>query len=90
MEAPVKASGEEEAQPIGLSQLAFAPSSNDAILDVGIQVQHTRYLLLEIDGLIMWQWYGQRRPLRDNLGMTYRAKCITSLGLPLRKFWSSV
>ena len=32
------ASGEEEAQPTGSSQLAFAPSSSNAMPGVGIQV----------------------------------------------------
>ena len=56
MGVPVKAFGEEKAQPVESSQLALAPSSNDAILGIGIQVQRTRYfLLLEIDVLFMWQ-----------------------------------
>ena len=41
MGAPVSASGEEEAQPIGSSQLASVPSSADAMLGVGIQVRRT-------------------------------------------------
>ena len=54
MGAPVSASREEEAQPAGSSQLAFAPSSTDAMPGVGIQVQRTQYfLLLEYDGLLM-------------------------------------
>ena len=57
--APVLASGEEVDQPAGSSQLASAPSSADAIASVGIQVRRTRYfLLLKIDGLLMWQWFG--------------------------------
>ena len=36
MGAPVLASGEEEAQPTGSSQLASAPSFADAMLGVGI------------------------------------------------------
>ena len=71
MGAPMKASGEEEVQLAGSSQLTSAPSSNDTISSVGIQVQRTCYfLLLEIDGLLMWQWYGQRGSLRDNIGLT--------------------
>ena len=38
MGAPVKASGKEEAQSAGLSQLALVPSSSDVIPDVEIQV----------------------------------------------------
>ena len=70
MGAPVLASGEEVAQPAGSSQLASVPSSADAMPGVGIQVRRTRYfLLLEIDGLLMWQWFGQSGPLRDNRGL---------------------
>ena len=71
MGALVMAFGKEEAQSAGSFQLASAPSSTDAMPGVGIQVWRTRYfLLLEIDGLLMWQWFGQRGPLRDNLGLT--------------------
>ena len=38
MEAPVKVFGEEEAQLVGSSQLALAPSSSNAMPGVGIQV----------------------------------------------------
>ena len=65
MGAPVTASGEEVAQPAGSSQLASVPSSADAMTGVGIQVQRTRYfLLLDIDGLLMWQWFGQSGPFK--------------------------
>ena len=58
MEALVTASGE-EAQLAGLSQLASVPSSTDAMPGVGIQVWRIQYfLLLKIDGLVMWQWFG--------------------------------
>ena len=91
MGAPVSTSGEEEAQPTGSSQLASAPSSADAMSGMGIQVRRTRYfLLLEIDGLLMWQWFGQSGPLRDNLELIVQREFITSLGLALRNFWSSV
>ena len=67
MGAPVMASREEEAQLAGSSQLASTPSSTDAMLGV----QRTRFfILLEIDGLFMWQWYGQKEPFRDNLRLT--------------------
>ena len=53
------ASGEVQAQSAGSSQIACAPSSSDAIPGIGIQVRRTRYfLLLEIDGFLMWQWFG--------------------------------
>ena len=71
MRAPMTASREEEAQPVGSSQLASAPSSTDAMPGVKILVQRTQYfLLLKIDRLLMWQWFGQRGPLRDSLGLT--------------------
>ena len=57
--APLMASGEVHSQPTGSSQIACAPSSSDAIPGIGIQVRRTRYfLLLEIDGFLMWQWFG--------------------------------
>ena len=67
---PVSASGEEEAQLARSSQLASAPSSADAMPGVGIQVRRTQYFhLLKIDGLLMWQFFGQVGPLRDSLGL---------------------
>ena len=69
--APLTASREVQAQPAGLSQIECAPSSSDAIPGIGIQVQRTRYfLLLKIDGFLMWQWFGQSGLLRDSLGLT--------------------
>ena len=69
--APLMASGEVQAEPAGSSQMACAPSSSDAIPGIGIQVRRTQYfLLLEIDGFLMWQWFGQSGPLRDSLGLT--------------------
>ena len=69
--APLTASEEVQAQSVGSSQIAYAPSSSDAIPGIGIQVRRTRYfLLLEIDGFLMWQWFGQSGPLRDSLGLT--------------------
>ena len=68
--APLTTSGEVQAQPVGSLQIACAPSSSDAILGIGIQVRRTRYFLLfEIDGFFMWQWFGQSGPLRDSLGL---------------------
>ena len=87
MGAPVLASGEEVAQPTGLSQLASAPSSTDAMPGVGIQVQRTRYfLLLEIDGLLMWQWFGQSGPLRDSRRLTVQREMHYFLRLGLKEF----
>ena len=75
MGAPVTASGEEQAQPTGSSRIASIFSFNDPMPGIGIQVRRTRYfLLLEIDGLLMWQFYGQIGPLRDSLGLTVQSK----------------
>ena len=69
--APLTASGEVQAQPTGSSQIACAPSSSDAILGIGIQVWRTRYLLLlEIDGFLMWQFFGHVGLSRDSLELT--------------------
>ena len=82
----MSASGEEEAQLAGSSQLAFAPSSADAMPSVGLQVRRTRYFLLEIDGLLMWQWFGQSGPLRDNLGLTVQREMHYFLRPGLKEF----
>ena len=75
MEAPLTASGEEQAQPASSSQIAYAPSSSDVMPGMGIQVRRTRYFLfLEIDGLLMWQFFGQVGPLRDSLRLTVQKK----------------
>ena len=85
--ALVLASGEEVAQPAGSSQLASAPSSSNAMAGVGIQVQRTRYfLLLEIDGLLMWQWFGQSGPLRDSHGLTVQREMHYFLRPGLKEF----
>ena len=73
--APLTASKEVQAQPAGLSQIAYAPSSSDAIPGIGIQVWRTRYfLLLEIDGFLIRQFFGHVGPLRDSLGLTVQKK----------------
>ena len=38
---PLTASGEVQAEPVGSSQMACAPSSSDAIPGIGIQVRRT-------------------------------------------------
>ena len=87
MGAPLLAFGEEVAQPAGSSQLASAPSSANAMPGVGIQVQRTRYfLLLEIDGLLMWQWFGQSGPLRDSRGLTVQREMHYFLRPGLKEF----
>ena len=81
------ASGKEEAQPAGSSQLASAPSSADVMSSVGIQVRRTSYfLLLEIDGLLMWQLYGQIGPLRNSLRLTVQSKMHYFLRPGLKEF----
>ena len=87
MGAPVSTSGEEEAHPTESSQLASAPSSIDAMSGMGIQVRRTQYfLLLEIDGLLMWQFFGQVGPLRDSLGLTVQREMHYFLRPNLKKF----
>ena len=87
MGALVSASGEEVAQPAGSSQLASAPSSADAMPGMGIQVWRTRYfLLLEIDGLLMWQWFGQSGPLRDSRGLIVQKEMHYFLRPGLKEF----
>ena len=83
----MSAFGEEEAQLAGSSQLASAPSSVDAMPGVGIQVWRTRYfLLLKIDGLLMWQFFGQIGPLRDSLGLTVQREMHYFLRPSLKEF----
>ena len=87
MVAPITASGEVQAQPAGSSQIACAPSSSDAIPGMGIQVRRTRYfLLLEIDGLLMWQFFGHVGPLRNSLGLTVQRKMHYFLRPGLKEF----
>ena len=87
MGAPVLASGEEVAQPGGSSLLAFAPSSTAAMPGVGIQVRRTRYFLLfETNGLLMWQWFGQSRPLRESHRLTVQREMHYFLRLGLKEF----
>ena len=87
MGAPLTASGEVQAQAASSLQIACAPSSSDAILGIGIQVQRTRYfLLLKIDGFLMWQWFGQSGPLRDSLGLTVQKKMQYFLRPGLKEF----
>ena len=75
MGAPLTASKEVQAEPAGSSQIACAPSSSDAIPGIRIQVWRTRYfLLLEIDGCLMWKFFGHVGPLRDSLGLTIQKK----------------
>ena len=84
---PLTASEEVQAQPAGSSQIACAPSSSDAMPGIGIQVWRTRYfLLLEIDGFLMWQWFGKSGPLRDNLGLTVCPKMNYFLRPGLKEF----
>ena len=85
--APLTASGEVQAQPAGSSQIACAPSSSDAIPGIGIQVRRTRYfLLLEIDGFLMWQFFGHVGPLRDSLELAVQKKMHYFLRPGLKEF----
>ena len=85
--APLTAFGEVQAEPAGSSQIACAPSSSDAIPSIGIQVRRTRYFLLfEIDGFLMWQFFGHVGPLKDNLGLTVQKKMHYFLRPGLKEF----
>ena len=85
--APLTASEEVEAQLASSSQIACAPSFSDEIPGIGIQVWRTRYfLLLEIDGFLMWQFFGHVGPLRDNLGLTVQKKMHYFLRPGLKEF----
>ena len=56
-------------------QDAMGPSSTNVIVNIGTQVLRPRYfLLLEIDGFLMWKWFGHSGPLKDHLRLTVRAK----------------
>ena len=47
----------------------------------------TRYfLLLEIDGMLMWQFYGQIGPLRDSFGLMVQSKMHYFLRPGLKEF----
>ena len=84
---PLTTSEEVKVQPSGLSQIACAPSSSDAIPGIGIQVRRTRYFfLLEIDGFLMWQFFGHVGPLRDSLGLTVQKKMHYFLRPGLKEF----
>ena len=73
-------------EPIGRAWFR-TPSSSDAMPGMGIQVQRTRYFfLLKIDGLLMWQVYGQFGPLRDNLGLEVQRKMHYFLRPGLKEF----
>ena len=87
MGAPLTASEDAQAQLAGSSQIACVPSSSDAIPGIGIQVWRTQYfLLLEIDGFLMWQWFGQSGPLRDSLRLTVQKKMHYFLRPGLKEF----
>ena len=69
------------------SQDATGPSSTNVVANIGTQVLRPRYfLLLQIDGFLMWQWFGHSRPLKDHLGLTVRAKLHYFLRLGLKDF----
>ena len=68
-------------------QNAMGPSSTNVVANMGTHVLRPRYfLLLEIDGFLMWQWFGHDRPLKDHLGLTVRAKLHYFLRLDLKEF----
>ena len=69
------------------SQDAMGPSSTNVVANIGIQVLRPRYFLfLEIDGFLMWQWFGHSGPSKDHLGLTVRAKLHYFLRPGLKDF----
>ena len=86
--APLTVSEEVQAElAAGSSQIACAPSSSDVIPGIGIQVRRTRYfLLLKIDGFLMWQFFGHVGLLKDSLGLTIQEKMHYFLRPGLKEF----
>ena len=85
--APLIASEEVQAEPAGSLQIACAPSSSDVIPGIGVQVRRTQYfLLLEIDGFFMWQFFGHVGPLRNSLELTVQKKMHYFLSTGLKEF----
>ena len=78
---------DDEAQRVESSQNAIGPSSTNVVANMGTQVYRPRYfLLLEIDGFLMWQWFGHSGPLKDHLGLTVKAKLHYFFKLGLKEF----
>ena len=78
---------DDEAQRTQSSQNAMGPSSTNVFANMGTQVLRPQYfLLLEIDGFIMWQWFGHYGPLKDHLGLMVRPKLHYFLRLGLKEF----
>ena len=76
-----------EVQRAKSSQNAMEPSSTNMVANMGTQVLRPRYfLLLEIDGFFMWQWFGHVGPLKDHLGLMVRAKFYYFLRPSLKEF----
>ena len=78
---------DDEAQRVESSQNAMGPSSTNVVANMGTQVHRPRYfLLLEIDGFLMWQWFSHSKPLKDHLGLTIKAKMHYFLRPDLKEF----
>ena len=76
-----------EAQWAELSQNAMGPFSTNVVANIRTQVLRPRYFfLLEIDGFLMWQWFGHSGSLKDHLGLTVKAKLHYFLRLGLKEF----
>ena len=76
-----------EVQRAELSQNAMGPSSTNMVANMGTQVLRPQYfLLLEIDGFFMWQWFGHIGPLKDHLELTIRTKLHYFLRPSLKEF----
>ena len=73
--APNGAPIDDEVQKAKSSQNAIRPSSTNVVANMETQELRPQYfLLLEIDGFLIWQWFGHVGPLKDHLGLTVRVK----------------
>ena len=85
-----RASLRKEAQTMESSQNVMAPSPSNTIASIEIQVQRTRYVLLEIDGFLMWQFFVHSEPIKDHIRLTIKSKMHYFLDMALKNFWNSV
>ena len=78
---------DDEAQRAKLSQNPMGPSSTNEVANMGSQVYRPRYfLILEIDGFLVWQWFGHSGPLKDHLRLTIKSKLHYFLRPGLKEF----
>ena len=78
---------DDEAQRAESLQNDMGPSSTNVIANMGTQVLRPQYfLLLEIDGFLMWQRFGHYGPLKDHLRLMVREKLHYFLRPGLKEF----